>query len=216
MYLSDLIMLLFPTRLVTSDRSFDRGSISDPSSLVVLKRGEQIQSLSEYWQIQSGVVRTVSWDADGHLRVLGLWGKGDLLGRSSSRVFPSQLECLSNATFTRLTSFQNLPDLLLQRQQTIEELLNFAYCRSVGDRLMQMLVWLGDRFGCAYQMKTEQGQMVSGRLIEVRLTHQQLADMAGTTRVTVTRLLSFLEQNNRILRLRRGHFLIIKDSLERL
>ena len=190
--------------------------MSDPSSLVVLKRGEHIQSLSEYWQIQSGVVRTVSWDADGHLRVLGLWGKGDLLGRSSSRVSPNQLECLSNATFTRLTSVQNLPDLLLQRQQTIEELLNFAYCRSVGDRLMQMLAWLGDRFGCAYQVNTEQGRLVSGRLIEIRLTHQQLADLAGTTRVTVTRLLSFLEQSNRILRLRRGHFLIVKDSLERL
>ena len=79
---------------------------------------------------------------------------------------------------------------------------------------MQMLVWLGDRFGCASQVKTEKGGMVSGRLIEVRLTHQQLADMVDTTRVTVTRLLSFLEQNNRILRLRRGHFLIIKDSLE--
>lgn len=79
---------------------------------------------------------------------------------------------------------------------------------------MQMLAWLGDRFGCASQVKTKQGGMVSGRLIEVRLTHQQLADMAGSTRVTVTRLLSFLEQNNRILRLRRGHFLIIKDSLE--
>ena len=190
--------------------------MSDPSSLVMLKRGEHIESLAEYWQIQSGVVRTVSWDADGHLRVLGLWGKGDLLGRSSSRVSPNQLECLSNATFTRFTSVQNLPDLLLQRQQTIEELLNFAYCRSVGDRLMQMLAWLGDRFGCAYQVNTEQGRLVSGRLIEIRLTHQQLADMAGTTRVTVTRLLSFLEQNNRILRLRRGHFLIVKDSLERL
>ena len=205
-------MLLFQTRMLPSDRSL----MSDPSSLVILKRGEQLQSLSEYWQIQSGVVRTVSWDPDGHLRVLGLWGKGDLLGRSSSRVSPYQLECLSNATLTRLTSVQNLPELLVQRQQTIEELLNFAYCRSVGDRLMQMLAWLGDRFGCAYQINTEQKGLLSGRLIEMRLTHQQLADLAGTTRVTVTRLLSLLEQSNQILRLRRGHFLILKNSLERL
>ena len=204
-------MLLFPTRLIISNGlSSSRLSIGDDPSLVVLKRGEHIESLSEYWQIQSGVVQTVSWDSEGHLRVLGVWGKGDIVGRSSSRIAPSQLECLSNATFTRLTNFQHLPDLLLQRQQTIEELLNFAYCRSVGDRLMQMLAWLGDRFGSAYQMNTEQGQIVSGRLIEVRLTHQQLADLAGTTRVTVTRLLSFLEQSNRILRLRRGHFLIVQ------
>ncbi len=187
-----------------------RMSMSNELSLVILKRGESLESLSEYWQIQSGVIRTVSWDLDGHLRVLGLWGKGDLLGRSSSRITPHQLECLSNATFTRLTNLQQLPDLLLQRQQTIEELLNFAYCRNVGDRLMQMLTWLGDRFGCASQVKTDQGQIVSGRLIEVQLTHQQLADLTGSTRVTVTRLLSFLEQDNRILRLRRGQFLIVQ------
>lgn len=203
-------MLLYQTRLLVSERSL----MSDSSSLVILKRGEQIQSLLDYWQIQSGVVQTVSWDSEGHLRVLGVWGKGDIVGRSSSRVSPHQLECLSNATFTRLTNFQHLPDLLLQRQQAIEELLNIAYCRSVGDRLMQMLMWLGDRFGCAYQVSTAQGQTVSGRLIEVRLTHQQLADLAGTTRVTVTRLLSFLEQNNRILRLKRGHFLMIEESVE--
>jgi CRP-like cAMP-binding protein len=143
-----------------------------------------------------------------------MWGTDDLIGRSSSRISPCQLECLSNATLTKMTNLYELPDLLLRRQQITEELLNLSYCRTVGDRLFQTLSWLGDRFGCPHQVRDVQGRRILGRLVEIRLTHQQLADLAGTTRVTVTRLLSELEKNDRILRMRRGHYLIVEQQAE--
>ena len=40
-----------------------------------------------------------------------------------------------------------------------------------------------------------------GRLIDLRLTHQDLAELLGTTRVTVTRSLIQLEQQGLIQRL---------------
>jgi CRP-like cAMP-binding protein len=59
----------------------------------------------------------------------------------------------------------------------------------IHQRLQQLLDWLADKFG----HELEQGQ-----LIQLRLTHQDIADTLGTTRVTVTRLLSQFEQQGRI------------------
>jgi CRP-like cAMP-binding protein len=44
--------------------------------------------------------------------------------------------------------------------------------------LIKILQWLADRFG---------QQIDRGCLIDLKLTHQDLADFSGTTRVTVTR-----------------------------
>ncbi|TVQ11438.1 MAG: Crp/Fnr family transcriptional regulator, partial [Leptolyngbya sp. DLM2.Bin27] len=59
----------------------------------------------------------------------------------------------------------------------------------VPQRLQQLLGWLALKFG----RPTEQG-----RLIQLRLTHQDMADAIGTTRVTVTRLMQELERNGQI------------------
>ncbi|NJR53028.1 MAG: Crp/Fnr family transcriptional regulator, partial [Leptolyngbyaceae cyanobacterium CSU_1_3] len=56
-------------------------------------------------------------------------------------------------------------------------------------RFWQLLDWLADKFG----HESDQGQ-----LIQLRLTHQDIADTLGTTRVTVTLLLSQFEQQGRI------------------
>jgi CRP-like cAMP-binding protein len=61
------------------------------------------------------------------------------------------------------------------------------------------LAWLGDKFG---------RQVKQGKLIELPLTHQELADIMGTTRVTVTRLINQLEQEGIISRPRR-HIIIV-------
>ncbi len=202
--------------LLISPRStpLNGSSNSNLLSRITLKRGDHLQSLSEYWKIESGIIRSVSWDEDGHLHVLGVWGAGDLMGHASDRIVPYQLECLDDATITKMTNFYELPDLLLRRQQVTEELLNLAYSRTVSDRLFRTLIWLGDRFGCPHQVRDFQGRQILGRLVEIRLTHQQLADLAGTTRVTVTRTLSELEKSDRILRMRRGHFLIVEQQTE--
>jgi CRP-like cAMP-binding protein len=203
-------MLLISSRSTSPNES----SNSNLRSIITLKRGDHLQSLSEYWKVESGIVRSVSWDEEGHLHVLGIWGVGDLIGHASERIVPYQLECLANATVSKMTNFYELPDLLLRRQQITEELLNLAYARTVSDRLFRTLRWLGDRFGCPHQVRDFQGRRILGRLVEIRLTHQQLADLAGTTRVTVTRLLSELEKSDRILRMRRGHFLIVEQQAE--
>jgi CRP-like cAMP-binding protein len=59
----------------------------------------------------------------------------------------------------------------------------------VRQRLHMLLDWLAFKFGHPINQ---------GRLIQLRLTHQDMADAIGTTRVTVTRLMQELERNGEI------------------
>jgi CRP-like cAMP-binding protein len=57
--------------------------------------------------------------------------------------------------------------------------------------LWLLLESLANRFG--YVVK-------KGKLIDLRLTHQELADTIGTTRITVTKLLNSFEREDLISR----------------
>jgi CRP-like cAMP-binding protein len=63
-------------------------------------------------------------------------------------------------------------------------LLLLSHVRPAESRLLQFLDWLGSRFGTM----TSQGVML--KMGEKSLTHQQLADIMGMTRVTVTKALT--------------------------
>ena len=67
-------------------------------------------------------------------------------------------------------------------------LLMLSRVRPAEARLLQLLDWFGTRFGTM----TSQGVMLT--FGEKLLTHQQLADIAGVTRVTVTKALTSFRQ----------------------
>lgn len=167
------------------------------------KRGDRLPHLPEAWIIQSGIVRTVTWDMEGNVAVLGWWGPGDLIYQVPRKVEPYQYECLTPTVLTKLLDFHGLPELFMKQSLKLEELLALSHCRNTSDRLLKMLSWLADHFGqpCC-------DRQVVGRLIDIQITHQQLADLAGTTRVTVTRCLGQFERDYQIVRLRRGRFFV--------
>jgi CRP-like cAMP-binding protein len=138
------------------------------------------------WQIQQGVIRALSWHEDGSVVTLGLWGNGDLVGRSLSRLDPYYLECLTLVKAIPLPAavWQNHPPILLAHLHQLEILTLIRSQRRVEDMLMGLLNWLGTKFGYISP---------AGCLIDLRITHQDLADMLSTTRVTITRLLNKLE-----------------------
>jgi CRP-like cAMP-binding protein len=69
--------------------------------------------------------------------------------------------------------------------------------------LLRLLAWLANRFG----QEVEQGQRIA-----LRLTHQDIADLIGLTRVTVTRLLNDFERQGIIQRKER-QFIVLHDRL---
>ncbi|HEY9707605.1 MAG TPA: Crp/Fnr family transcriptional regulator, partial [Oculatellaceae cyanobacterium] len=156
------------------------------------------------WKIEQGIVRTLTWSEQGTLTVLGYWGQGDVVGQPLSSLHPYTIECWTGVEVSCIPSqhwHHALDAIFLHTQQT-KELLNIVRIERVTQRLLQLLVWLTQKFG---------REMSSGKLIDVRLTHQAIAELIGTTRVTITRLLKEFEQQGIIARPRRNFILLRRN-----
>ncbi len=146
------------------------------------------------WQIDRGFVRTYTYLEDGTIVALGLWGSGDVIGRSLSKIKPYQIECLTKveATILPLESETQLSNILLSHIEQAQELMVIRSHRKVETMLIKLLAWLSQKFG---------SEVKKGRLIDMHLTHEDLAQMLGSTRVTITRILGQFEQEGLINRL---------------
>lgn len=156
------------------------------------------------WLIESGVVRTLTVLEEGTSAILGLWGPGDVVGRVLSRAEPYQIECLTPVEVTLLPvrSWDKATEAMIRHIQRSGELIEIMHCRQADASLFQLLTWLAKRFG----QEVEQGQ-----LIDLRLTHQDIADLIGLTRVTVTRLINDFEKQGIIQRKQR-QFIVLHDQ----
>jgi len=146
------------------------------------------------WKIEVGVVRTFTILEDGMAITTGLWGPGDVIGRRLSTVEPYHIECLTpvEASPIFLESSQLLGEWLMAHLQQAEALMVIRSYRRVDTMLIKLLGWLAKRFGRAVEADS---------LIDLRLTHQDFAELLGTTRVTVTRILGQFEEQGLIQRL---------------
>ncbi|AFY74052.1 cAMP-binding protein [Synechococcus sp. PCC 7502] len=161
------------------------------------------------WQIESGVVRTTTYFEDGNVATLGIWGEGDLIGAALSTTQPYQIECLTEVRL-KVLSEELLPrytkELILQMQRN-EEFIKIILCRQTELAVMHMLNWLAKRFGTEFDSEEKYGQQIN-----LRLTHQELAEIIGTTRVTMTRILNNFERQGLIQR--HQHFMVIMADRE--
>lgn len=154
------------------------------------------------WSLEWGIVRTLTWNEEGTIITLGYWGRGDVVGQPLSGVYPYQIECLTSveASAVPVKQWPLFLDGILAHSQATEELYSIVRSERVYNRLDKLLIWLGNKFGRS---------VPQGILIDLRLTHQNLAELIGTTRVTVTKLLKELEEEEKILRQQR-HYIILR------
>ncbi|MCC5598776.1 Crp/Fnr family transcriptional regulator [Nostoc favosum] len=146
------------------------------------------------WKIETGFIRTFTYLEDGTTVALGLWGPGDVVGKALSKLDPYQMECLTKveATVLPLEEWSKLTETLLTHIQQAQELMVIRSHKKVETMLLKLLAWLSKKFG---------SEVEKGRLIDMRLTHEDLAEMLGSTRVTITRILGQFEQEGLIARL---------------
>ena len=142
------------------------------------------------WQIRSGAVRLLTLAEDGTPITLGFWGDGDLTGQPLLCIQPGEIECLTKVQAVPLSPEQcwNFQQVMRSHLQQMQELIRVRQGQ-IPQRLQQLLSWLALKFGRPVEQ---------GRLIQLRLTHQDMADAIGTTRVTVTRLMQELERSGQI------------------
>ncbi len=146
-------------------------------------------------RIERGAVRTVTWSEQGTPITLGYWGVGDAIGQPLSGVQPYQIECKTHVEVSYIPQnlcYQSLDEIFRHFQET-QAFFCIVRSECLRDRLLQLLVWLGRKFG---------REVEQGLLIDLRLTHQELSEAIGITRITVTRLMGRLEEQGFIDRTR--------------
>ncbi|WOD40743.1 Crp/Fnr family transcriptional regulator [Nodosilinea sp. E11] len=149
------------------------------------------------WLIEQGIVRSLTWNAEGQVITVGLWGQGDIVGLPLTRLSPYQMECLTSVMVTEVVFHSQTrywQTLLLNHLWYSQELFRVVQIPCLAERLLHLLHWLADRFG---------HQTPEGRLLPPLLTHQQLSEVLGSSRVTVTRLLNTLERQGQLVRFRK-------------
>lgn len=186
---------------VSSSVLISEPSISSFDGPLCLGPGQTVPNQSDHlWHINKGLVRTLTWNEEGDLVTLGLWGVGDCIGRLLSEIKPFQIECLSSVEVKSLSlSGQELGVVMRSHLRYMEELFSIISYKRAPHRLLRFLDWLGDRFG---------RQVDQGRIIDLGLTHQLLAEITGITRVTATRLLNEFEREGKLMRLPKQQILL--------
>ncbi|MGF1601578.1 MAG: Crp/Fnr family transcriptional regulator [Thermosynechococcaceae cyanobacterium] len=178
---------------------------SSLSHALTFKQGDILPPSAEsLWRIDEGFVRTLTWNDEGDLITLGVWGDGDVVGRPLSQIKPFQMECLTAVQVEPLSPTQNhVQEAMCFQVRCMEEFLSIIGYKRAPLRLLKFLQWLAQRFG---------RDVDQGRMLDLRLTHQLLADITGITRVTATRLLKQFEEEGRLTRLKK-HRILLKEAL---
>lgn len=199
--------MYFPSRTPHSAQSHNALNGQLPQKL--FSRREVIPPRNDVlWRIERGAVRTLTWSEDGTFITLGYWGTGDLIGYPLSRVKPYQIECLTSVEVSVVPPHlwsQDINSLLCHVQQA-EELLSIVHRKPISLRLWQFLIWLSEKFG---------RDVEQGKLIDLNVTHQEIAEVLNTTRVTVTRLLQEFEEEGSLMRYKRRIILRLPDQVTR-
>lgn len=176
-------------------------------------KGEEIPLVSQgVWQVCRGIVQLSTLCHNGEEVWLGWAESSTFFGQWFSLLKIYQATALTDVQLTwfSLTEINASPRLahiilpqVVRRMRQTEALLAIAGQRRVEDRLQYLLLL----------MKREIGEPVEeGTRLSVRLTHQNLANAIGTTRVTVTRLLTKLRSEGAIILDGDRHIIIKHES----
>lgn len=178
--------------------------------LHVYHKGETIPlNPQAIWQVRSGLVKLTTFSDSGQEVLVGLAGASSAFGSSltalslyeATALADTQLWCIPFTEFSISPQLkQRLLPQISQRLKQTESLLAIYGQTRVPDRLYSLLQLL----------KQEIGQPVAGGTrLSVRLTHEDLATACCTTRVSITRLLTQLQQQKK-LSVDSQHHLILK------
>ena len=167
-------------------------------------------SMKALYLIASGTVQVYMTGVDGRETILSFLERGDFFGemslidgepRSASvrTVTDAQLMIIHREPF--LTLIRQTPEIAMsllsemsKRLRKANKQIGSLSTMSVSGRVAGTLLNLMEERGM--RIHTDNGQMVT--VIHNRPTQQQLADMSGTTRETVSRICSLLVKANAI------------------
>lgn len=161
------------------------------------------------WYVVAGLVKLTTLSENNEEILLGLVGAGMPFAIGSPSLLTYQAVALTDARLASvaIAEIESQPGLaarllakLQQRLQQTEALLNVIGQRRAKDRLNYFLQLLKREIGQPLEDSTVR--------LSVRLTHEDLANACGTTRVTITRLLGNLQRQNKIAFDSKSHIIL--------
>ena len=183
--------------------------------VTIFREGESADSL---YVLKKGMVRLISLSDEGRETILHILKPdevfGELLLSEEKRAFTaiatedSLVTIISQESFVELLSAVptvalNFVRLLSKRLATVERgLAEFSHTWSY-HRLARVLLQLSEKYG---------QEVPGGTLINVRLTHEDLANLIGTSRETVTTQLSKFTRMGLVKREAR-HFIVARSKV---
>lgn len=171
--------------------------------------------------IEEGQVRIYRVAEDGREKTLALLSEGDFFGEMAliddeprsaiaEATEPTVLLAIHKRDVHNLIhanpsiALSMIKGLSRRLRETNRQLMDAVFL-DVRGRLLRLLLELDGRYG-----KPHDG----GRLIDIRLTHQELANMVGTSRESVTRVLTELQDVGALGYAQRHMMWIDRQSLE--
>ncbi|MDJ0635698.1 MAG: Crp/Fnr family transcriptional regulator [Xenococcaceae cyanobacterium MO_188.B29] len=153
------------------------------------------------WLIVRGVVKTFSKTEDKKIVTLGYWGAQDLVGKPLSNLNSYYISCVTHVEAIRISSdiLSDFSTDIINRAQQQTIWVCIIQTKVVSERLLLLLRWLAAKFS---------RPVSQGQLIDLRLTHKEIANVIGTNRVTVTRMINKLEQKGLIYRPKQ-HYIVL-------
>jgi CRP/FNR family cyclic AMP-dependent transcriptional regulator len=188
--------------------------ISFPSRAVIF---EEFQQVTNVFVVCTGHVKLSATSREGRTMILRLAGPGDILGLSAAlsnqchevtaeTIEPTQLKSVRRVDFlSLLEDFSEVGEkaarvVALEYRAAYLDARRLAISGSAAAKLAQLLLEWANAGACNKQE----------RRFTMTLTHEELANMCGVSRETITRLLNQFERDGLIDR--RGVSMIIRDS----
>ena len=171
------------------------GNASAVQKFVNCQRGEIILLDShEVLSVQEGIVATTMIHHDGKDALLGMSGAGQIIVGHPDDACHIQLVAYTDSK-VMIESWQTaikhpgFPAKIKQRLQQMEGWSAMQARPSLAERVLGILGLLAGQFGYVHD---------KGIVIDVRITHVQLASAIGSTRTSITRVISELRDAGKI------------------
>lgn len=177
------------------------------------QKGDEIPLVSQgVWQVNRGVIQLGKFNSHGEEILLGWVQPLNFFGSWLTSIDTYQAKALSNVylkwyALSEIQSSCSLSQMILNqvviRVRQTESLLAIAGIKRVEERLIELLKLLAQDMSESVD---------NGTRIVVRLTHQNIANAIGTTRVTVTRILGDFQRQG-LISFDKARHIIIDDKL---
>ncbi|NJM66899.1 MAG: Crp/Fnr family transcriptional regulator [Acaryochloris sp. RU_4_1] len=204
-----------------SQISASPSSIHWPQLLEEVYRGRQTYEFKrsfdiplsphDIWIVCRGIVQLSTFTREGDEAILGMVYPDIPFGLPLTCLEPYVTTALTDVVLLRLSQaeLERSPMLaqgimlqLNRRLQQAEELLALTHQHPMSLRCQQLLLLLAKEIG---------EQTPDGIRLRIRLTHQQIANLLGSSRVSITRLFGLLRKQG-WLSIDTSHHIVIRDS----